>query len=61
MNPIVRDHKAIYNHSFAHNFTAVHPVTLQTTLFGLTLVITRHPRRCRPPAGNIVGALYHKL
>ena len=20
-----------------------------------------HPRFCRPPAGNIVGALYHKL
>ena len=22
---------------------------------------TEHPRCCRPPAGNIVGALYHKL
>ena len=23
--------------------------------------VPRHPRRCRPPAGNIMAALYHKL
>ena len=36
----MRDRKAKYNHSFAHNFTAVHLTTLQTKRFGLTLVIT---------------------
>jgi hypothetical protein len=41
MNPFARDRKEKYEHSFAHNFTAVHPTTQQTTCFGLTLVITR--------------------
>jgi len=42
-------------------FRAVILPIFRSTKLCLTACGKMHPRCCRPPAPNIVGALYHKL
>jgi len=42
-------------------FRAVILLIFRSTTLCATACGIMHPRCCRPPAGNIVGTLYHKL
>ena len=52
----------IFNNSSQHNmFWAFNLPIIRSTRLCVTACGITHPRCCRPVAGNIVGALYHKL
>jgi len=42
-------------------FRAIILPIFRSTRLCVTACGIMHPRYCRPPAGKIVGALYHKL
>ena len=57
----MQQYHLINNSSQLNKFQAIILPIFKNTRLRITACGKMHPRCCWPPAGNIVGALYHKL